>query len=248
MGLRTNRKALVAKLHSISVPGSTPTEFTGLDLIYSLEMESRRSSYAAYFGSRALVRRATLDFALDSIASDLQHAIAEHSKQHLFIHAAVIGWRGRAVLLPGRTCTGKSTLALALVRAGATYFSDEFARIDRHGRVHPFPRPFSIRCADGRRLVWPDREGIEIASAPRRAGAIISTHYNFDGVWRPSSLSPGHAALELLRNTVVVRSDPGKAVRYASMLASSAAAVWSPRGEADATVPFLLQLLDRLLN
>src|SRR6185437_1080199 len=157
------------------------------------------------------IRRASLDLALDSIASDLQHAVAEHSRQHLFIHAAVIGWRGRAVLLPGRTCTGKSTLTLALARAGATYFSDEFARIDRHGLVHPFPRPFSLRSVDGRKLVYPDRERLEIASAPCPVGAIISTYYIFDGVWRPSSLSPGHAALELLRNTVAVRSDPAKA-------------------------------------
>jgi hypothetical protein len=28
-----------------------------------------------------------------------------------------------------------------LVRAGATYYSDEFAVLDSRGRVHPFPRP-----------------------------------------------------------------------------------------------------------
>jgi hypothetical protein len=247
-GFRANRNALAAKFPSIFVPGSRPTDFTRLDFIYSLEMESRRPFYTAYLGSQVLIRRATLDIALDSIASDVQHMVAEHSRQHLYLHAAVIGWRGRAVLLPGRTCAGKSTLALALARAGATYFSDEFARIDTCGLVHPFPRPFSLRSVNGRTLVWPDKEGIEIASAPCPIGAIVVTHYHPNDTWRPSRLSPGLAMIELLRNTVAVRSDPAKALRCASVLASGAVTIRSPRGDVEAAVPQLLQSLDRLLN
>src|ERR671929_229610 len=60
-------------------------------------------------------------------------------------HAGVVGWQGRAILIPGRSFSGKSTLVAALVRAGATYYSDEFAVLDERGRVHPFPKKLSMR-------------------------------------------------------------------------------------------------------
>ena len=38
-----------------------------------------------------------------------------------------------------------------LLRAGATYYSDEFAVFDARGRVHPYPKPLSIREKNGNR-------------------------------------------------------------------------------------------------
>ena len=61
------------------------------------------------------------------------------------MHAGVVGWNGRALLLPGRTLSGKTTLVAELLRAGATYYSDELAVLDARGRVHPFPKPLAIR-------------------------------------------------------------------------------------------------------
>ena len=39
----------------------------------------------------------------------------------------------------------------ALLRAGATYYSDEYALLDESGRVHPFARKLSLRQPDGAR-------------------------------------------------------------------------------------------------
>ena len=47
--------------------------------------------------------------------------------------------------MPGRSFSGKTTLVRELVRAGATYYSDDYAVFDARGRVHPFPRQLSIR-------------------------------------------------------------------------------------------------------
>ncbi len=55
----------------------------------------------------------------------------------------------------GRFCyrdaasAGKSTLVAELVRAGAEYYSDEYAVLDSAGGVHPYPRPLSVRQAGG---------------------------------------------------------------------------------------------------
>jgi len=61
----------------------------------------------------------------------------------------VVAWRGRAILLPGRSYVGKSTLVMELVRAGAVYYSDEYAVLDARGRVHPFAQPVALREPDG---------------------------------------------------------------------------------------------------
>jgi len=74
--------------------------------------------------------------------------IALWARRRVFVHAGVVAWQGRAVLIPGRTLSGKSWLVRALVRAGAEYYSDEFAVLDARGRVHPYPLP--PREADGR--------------------------------------------------------------------------------------------------
>lgn len=245
IGFRTNQRDLLLKVSSIFVPDRAPTYFADLNVIYSLA-EFKQRLYRAYRGSRVLVRHANLKTALDFIETDVQYTIAKRSREHLFLHAGVIGWRGRAVLFPGRTCSGKSTLIRALIRAGAVYFSDEFARIDAQGRVHPFLRPLSFRTSRGKSILCPEQEDLKIASGPSPIGAIIATQYVTDGAWCPAPLSPGAAVLELLRNAVAVRLDPAKAVRCVGKLASSAYAISSPRGEAGTTVPLLLETLDRL--
>jgi len=248
IGFEANPAELLARLSSVFAPGSIPTDFAKLDFAYSLSLEPQGHSYAAYFGSVALVKTTSLEIALSSIATSVQHTVAKHSRRHLFLHAGVIGWRGKAVLFPGRTFTGKSTLVRALIRAGAVYFSDEFARIDASGLVHPFPRPLSLRCREGRILVRPEDEGIEIASGPSTVGAIVIARYKTDALWDPCRLSRGHAMLELLSNSVAVRSDPAKAMRLMRTLASTGVAIRSFRGDAEATAPVVLKTLDDLMN
>ena len=58
--------------------------------------------------------------ALDVLESDLQLFVAQHSREFVFVHAGVVGVNGKALLLPGTSGAGKTTLVRALVRAGAT--------------------------------------------------------------------------------------------------------------------------------
>ncbi len=61
------------------------------------------------------------------------------------MHAGVVGWRGRAILIPGRSGTGKTSLVAALVEQGAVYYSDDYAPIDADGRVRSYARAPSVR-------------------------------------------------------------------------------------------------------
>ena len=72
------------------------------------------------------------------LRQDIDQAVARRSPRLLFVHAGVVGWRGLAIVIPGRGSTGKSTLVAELVRRGAVYYSDAFAVLDEAGRVHPY--------------------------------------------------------------------------------------------------------------
>jgi hypothetical protein len=63
----------------------------------------------------------------------------------VYVHAAVASCEGRAVILPGRSGAGKTTLVTALSLDGWTYLSDEVAALDlRRHVVHPYPRPLAL--------------------------------------------------------------------------------------------------------
>jgi hypothetical protein len=62
------------------------------------------------------------------------------------VHAGAVAWRGRGVVLPGATGSGKTTLVAGLIRAGFSYLSDEAALVDpRSGRLQPFPKSLTLR-------------------------------------------------------------------------------------------------------
>src|SRR5260370_20995260 len=85
---------------------------------------------------------------LDAFESHVQLTVAEYAPRRVFVHAGVVGWKNRAILIPGLSHSGKTTLVDQLIRAGATYYSDEYAVLDERGRVHPYARALGMRSRD----------------------------------------------------------------------------------------------------
>jgi len=78
----------------------------------------------------------------------LNSCIGRTAHRWVVVHAAVVERGGRALILPARPGSGKSTLCAALTYAGWRLFSDEFALIDPEtGQVFPVPRPISLKEA-----------------------------------------------------------------------------------------------------
>jgi hypothetical protein len=74
------------------------------------------------------------------------------------LHAATVGVSGAAAAIIGNSNDGKTTTAIAALRAGLRLYGDERCVIDRNGLVYPFPRALNVR-APGRRLLIADRIG-----------------------------------------------------------------------------------------
>jgi hypothetical protein len=199
------------------------------------------------YGNAALIARTlVLDEVCDALESHLHLSVAIAARHRLFVHAGVVGWHGRAIVIPGRSMSGKTNMVAALVRAGATYYSDEYAVFDRHGRVHPYPKPLSIRGApDAPPRNCPVKElGGRAGARPLPVGLIAVAAYAPGTQWRPRVLSPGQAVLALLDNTVLARIRPDIALPTLQRAALGASTLRGRRGEAHELVESLLHCLE----
>lgn len=82
---------------------------------------------------------------LDFTTGQIRLIVAEFAVGRVFLHAGVVGWNGRAVIVPASSFSGKTTLVAELIKKGALYYSDEYAVLDENGLVYPFPKKLSVR-------------------------------------------------------------------------------------------------------
>lgn len=240
VGVRTNDPLGLASFAERLPPGSKLTEAGEVEDLYSVVFGGparagvRRLSLL-YVNARRLARARDAREVLERFESELKLHVAERARRRVFVHAGVVGWKGRAILLPGRSFSGKTTLVSELLRAGAEYYSDEYAVLDAEGRVHPYARPLAVRAAGaqgGCERLPPEAFGGRGGARPLRVGLVVLTKYREGARWRPRAVSPGRAALELLENTVAARSRPRAALAALGRVTASARALKCPRGEA----------------
>jgi hypothetical protein len=196
-----------------------------------------------YSGIARVARSTDLDQVLKTFESDLQLYVAQEARRRVFVHAGVVGYGGRAIIIPGRSFSGKSTLVAELVKAGATYYSDEYAVLDAKGRVHPYARPLGIR--ENGTGTMKKQSVQDIGGSPGvkslTAGLVVVSAYKSGARWRPRELSEGEGALELVANTVCARSRPEEMLRAIRGVVSRAPVFKSDRGEAREVVDFILE-------
>lgn len=200
-------------------------------------------TYHVVADGQARARRRDPARLVDWLRGEIDAAVAERSRGALFVHAGVVGWRGHAVVVPGRTMSGKSRLVIELVRRGATYYSDEFAVFDDAGRVLPYARQPVLRDAG----VAADL-GARDAVAPLPLGLVVATHYRAGAAWRPRELRGVRAVVPIIDNTVLARHEARRLLRLSALLAPRAVTLQGARAEAAEVAPRLLAHLDALLD
>ena len=179
------------------------------------------------------------------LCQDIENTVAQRSRQMLFVHAGVIGWRGLAIVIPGRSHTGKSTLVVELVRRGAVYYSDEFAVLDEMGLVHPYRRPLVLR---GQTTPPPDLRLVRAdAPEPLPIGVVVAGPYQPGVAWRPTVVRGARAVLPLIDGTVRGREESARMLRIAGGVAPGIVTLQGPRPEATDVAAELLDLVDDAL-
>jgi hypothetical protein len=197
-------------------------------------------------GDATVAEDVAIGEALRRFESHARLHVAEMAEGRLFVHAGVVAYRGRALVLPGRSHTGKSTLVAELVRAGATFYSDEYLVLDAEGGVHPYAAPLSIRTTDGTltRKVPVGSLGGNAGSDVIPVGWVIACRYRPGAPWRPRLISPGHAIIKLMSNTVAARRTPAFALETLRRAVEGARTFITERGDAFAATRCIIELID----
>jgi hypothetical protein len=203
---------------------------------------SIRRLHLVYAGGLRAFRTTDLGNALGFLEYHLEEFVAQMAPDRIFVHAGVVGWKGKAILIPGRSHSGKTSLVTALLEAGATYYSDEFAMLDAKGRVHPYLRRLRIRdgAEDEGRLVHAEEIGAASGRTPLPVALVAAARYVPGKRWRPRRLSPGAAVLELFSHTVPARFRPSESLGVLRQVVRRAATFKGTRGEARETAASLL--------
>jgi hypothetical protein len=251
VGIRTNDAGLLDGLIERLPPVWQPARSMVVDRLYSVFMggQSGRSNVRRFnllYGDlERLVRSVDKEQLYDALESDLQLYIAEHAQRRVFIHAGVVGWRGKAILMPGSSFSGKTTLTRELMRAGALFYSDEYAVLDRHGRVHPFHRPLQVRENEAGRQTRYTVESLGGVSGvkPLPVGLVILSQYRSGAPWRPRRLSAGQGALAMMTHAVSARRQPEVVLETLHQVVTRAPVIKGSRGEAHQAVDRILKLL-----
>ena len=160
------------------------------------------------------------------------------------VHAGTVLLGDRALLLPGVTHAGKSSLVAELLRRGATYFSDEYALIDSEGLVHPYPRPLLLRNGSPEQTpALPADCNARTGDTPAPVGWILSLEYQAENTWNVAAISQSEALLTLLRNTPHALSESPDMVAVFQRAVAGATCYVGRRPDAREAVSQILQLI-----
>ena len=251
LGIRVNDPAVLDRVIERLPPGWTPSESPYVDMLFSLLVggESQRVNVrrfnVVYLDAARVGRTMDLGAALEALEQGLDFWVSAEARSRVFVHAGAVAWNGKAIVIPGKRNTGKTTLVAELVRQGASYYSDEHAVLDARGRVHPYPKPLAIYSeATGTRIKTPVADlGGTAGVKPLPVGLVIASEYRDGGHWRARELSPGKGVLTLLANTVSARRRPEAALATLQRVVSGARVLKGVRGEARETASAILEEL-----
>jgi hypothetical protein len=240
--LERAQKALLGHVRIIDKP-----EKSVIDFRFGLWVDDNGVLYFDQNGSRTSYDGPEFIF-LKSFDAMVRLRVAENAVDRVFVHAGVIGWKGRALMVPAVSHKGKTTLVAELIQNGAEYYSDEYAVIDRSGRVHPFPRDLMMRGFEKEgtdTLVPPGQFGGRIGTKPIRVGVVLFTEYREGSKWDPTQLTVGQGIMETIPHTIPVHVDPKFSLEVLNKAYKGAIIAKSFRGDARSASREILGFLDK---
>jgi hypothetical protein len=234
-------ESLVSRLLTCLPPQFQPQVDRKCGRVYKVQRHGE-TRFELWVDSTCLVQSASFQEILDVLEGDIQLYVAEFARPWVFLHAGAVVWRGRAIVLPGSSFAGKSTLVAALLRAGAQYLSDEYAVLDRHARVYPYSRRLSLRIGRQAPLrCTPFDLGAETCREPAPIGLVGLFSFRPSSCGEVCRLSSAQALLGLLLHAVPARQRPRDVLEALTRIVAKVSVLSGERGEADAFAAWLLE-------
>jgi hypothetical protein len=173
--------------------------------------------------------------------------VAEFAKKHVFLHAGAVKWREKAIIIPGNSFSGKTTLVAELIRCGAEYYSDEYAVLDENGLVHPFERLLSMR-SDSTPMTESYTSAKElnghVGRDPASVGCVLFTKYIPESIPHLESLTAGQGVVKVIAQTIGIKRNTEFAINVLKKAFTSAIIIESPRPDAGSFARTFLEFVD----
>ena len=253
IGLRGSTPAALDTLISWLPRTFSPARTRRVPVVYSLILggpepgKRIKRFHILYRNFTQVARSLDLGVVERAFSRDIALSIGERATRRVLVHAGVVAVNGGAVLIPGKSLSGKTTLTRALVEeGGGLYYSDEFAVLDPRGRVSPWAEPLNIRAVGTTRRGVPhspDSLGLRSGRALLPVRLIVMTDYRKGQRFRPTVAARTEGALGLLEHTLPARRRPRAALRALTSAVARAQIIRGSRGEARDAARTILKYL-----
>jgi hypothetical protein len=250
IGVKSNNERFLKKMenHLPNIFPAAPVVDNRLETEHDFLIKVSRSGlYELYKDGEKITGGDSEENFFNFSTSRLRLTVAEYAASRVFLHAGVVGWKGKAIVCPARSFQGKTTLVAELIKRGAIYYSDEYAVLNEEGMVYPFPKTLSMRGIIDKYRQFestPESIGGEIGVEPIPVGMVLITEFEADAVWKPEIISAGKGVLEMLAHTIPIRYKPQFSLQVLNKMANRAIIAKSKRGEAKEFVDMLLKFYE----
>jgi hypothetical protein len=259
--IRASDAAMAGLLAELFAPLRVPGAAAHVLSISSSEVDDGTVRWAVHLDGVRLLRTEAASIAFQHLLWEANRHAIDETRDSVLVHASAAAVEGRAIVLPGPMGAGKSTLAAALVRAGAGYLTDEIVAIDpRTGLVAPYPkylslgpalahlvpdRPAAQRSFVGEQLlVSPEviRTGAVAAPAPPRV--VVFPRYRPGAATSVEALPPAAALAALAQHAFHLETDGPRVLATLATTVQQAACFALESSDVDDARDALLRLLD----
>ncbi len=238
IGVRANQDEIISeiarRLENLLPNGIERIQYKNIEHYFWIR-KNDEAEYFMYLNRHKLTSGFIRENFFNYLESQIRLTVAEYAKDRVFIHAGVIGWKGKAIIIPAKSFQGKTTLVAELTRLGATYYSDEYAVLDENGYVHPFPKTLSIRGSEDKykqtEFAVESWGGVK-GKIPLPVGMILLTEFEEHAKWQPVNLTSGLGVLDLLSHTIPIRYNPEFSLKVLNNTLNRAIIIKTKRGEA----------------
>lgn len=239
----TNSPELLERVEPLLPPGWRRLPRSPKQVMWGL-LQEEHEIYSIYRDNICTHDAPGKEYALLVLEMHLATHIATEAHEFIAVHAGVVADGDRAIVMPGVSFSGKTTLTRALVEAGAVYYSDEYAMFDDGGLVHPYARRLAFRPPEGRPVeLRIEQLGGVAGTKPLPVGLVIVPHYRPGGEWQPRELSRGAGVLAMLEHAIPAQTRPQQTLRVLKTAMQGAVALEGERGEAEELAEVLLETL-----
>ncbi len=254
LGIRVNAGSYPEKIEERIVEilplGINVIEQNGIEHLLEV-IDEKNGNFKIFKDGEMVANFPGIENLFDLLAGQIRLTVAEYAVEKVFLHAGAVAWKDKAVIIPARSFSGKTTLVAELIKKGAVYYSDEYAVLDEKGFVHSFPKTLSMRgIIDDYKQVErsPSSFGAAVGQTPLPVGLVLICKFDKtrknDSEFALEILSPGQAMLEIIDNTIPITNNPKFVLKILNKISEHAIIAKCQRGEANEFANFLIEYLD----